>query len=58
MADYESERDVIAELVREFPTVPARIITNILHAYIATSDDLEHAAQAARVRIGDALHHG
>ena len=44
MTDYESEQDVIAELVREFPTVPARIITNILHAYLETNDDLEHAA--------------
>jgi hypothetical protein len=58
MTDYESEQDVIAELVNEFPTVPARIITNILHAYLETNSDLEHAAAAARVRIDDALHHG
>ncbi len=58
MTDYASEQDVIAELVREFPTVPARIITNILHAYLQTNDDLEHAARAARVRLDDALQHG
>jgi len=58
MREYDSEQDVIAELVREFPDVPGRIIANILHAYIDTTHDLEHAAQAARTRIDDALHHG
>ena len=58
MPDYDSEQDVIAELVREFPAVPGRIIARILHAYLETTDDLEHAAAATRTRLDDALHHG
>ena len=58
MPDYDSEQDVIAELVNEFPAVPGRIIARILHAYLETSDDLAHAAQATRTRLDDALHHG
>ena len=58
MRNYGSEQDVIAELVREFPDVPGRIIARILHAYLETTHDLAHAAQATRVRIDDALHSG
>jgi hypothetical protein len=58
MAEYESEQDVIGELVREFPAVPARIISRILHAYLETTANLADAARATRTRIDDALHHG
>lgn len=57
MAQYESEQEVIGDLVREFPAVPRRIIQRILHAYLQTTHDLQHAARATRVRIDDALHH-
>ena len=57
MTGYESERDVVGELVREFPAVPGRIIERILHAYLETTHDLHHAAEATRIRIDDALHH-
>jgi hypothetical protein len=56
MAAYESEQDVVSELVREFPAVPGRIIERILHAYLETTHDLGHAAKATRIRIDDALH--
>lgn len=58
MREYQSEQDVIGDLVREFPAVPARIIARILQAYLATTTDLGDAARATRVRIDDALHHG
>ena len=58
MRDYDPEQDVIAELVSEFPAVPARIIARILHAYLETTHDLVHAATATRTRIDDALHDG
>lgn len=58
MPEHDSEQDVIAELVSEFPAVPGRIISRILHAYLDSTHDLEHAANATRVRIDDALHHG
>jgi hypothetical protein len=53
--EYESEQDVITELVREFPAVPARIIGRVLHAYVETTPDLHEAARATRTRIVDAL---
>lgn len=58
MAKYESEQDVVGELVREFPAVPARIIARILHAYLQTTADLGDAARATRTRIDDALNYG
>jgi hypothetical protein len=58
MAEYESEQDVIGDLVREFPAVPSRIIARILQAYLETTSSLADAARATRTRIDDALHHG
>ena len=53
--EYESEQDVIHDLVGQFPAVPARIIGRVLHAYLETTDDLGQAAEATRERITDAL---
>jgi hypothetical protein len=53
--EYESEQDVIHELVAQFPAVPARIIGRVLQAYLETTDDLGQAAEATRERITDAL---
>lgn len=58
MSKYESEQDVVGELVREFPAVPSRIIRRILDAYLETTADLGDAARATRTRIDDALRHG
>ena len=58
MPDYDSEQDVITELVSEFPAVPARIIARILHAYLENTHDLDHAATATRTRINNPLYHG
>jgi hypothetical protein len=58
MAEYESEQDVIGELVRDFPAVPSRIIMRILQAYLETTADLADAARATRTRLDDALHDG
>ena len=58
MTRFESEQDVIGELVRDFPAVPSRIIMRILHAYLETTEDLSDAARATRTRLADALHHG
>ena len=55
MQEYESEQDVVHELVAEFPAVPARIIGRVLHAYLETTADLGQAAEATRERIVDAL---
>ena len=55
MPEYESEQDVVHELVQEFPAVPARIIGRVLHAYLETTADLDLAADATRERIVDAL---
>lgn len=55
MPEYESEADVLNELVREFPAVPARIIAQVLSAYLEPAGDLGEAARVTRKRIHDAL---
>jgi hypothetical protein len=47
--------DVVrAQLSREFPDVPARVIASVLAAYRRVTPTLPEAAQAARDRIADA----
>jgi hypothetical protein len=54
MPDYESDDGVLAQLVSQFPAVPARVIAAVLAAYLATAPTLAVAAVAAHDRLIDA----
>ena len=49
-----SEKKARAQLAREFPTVPERIVAAVFAAYLRGVPDLPAATQATRDRLVDA----
>lgn len=54
MPEFETDQSAIQRLVHDFPTVSARVLSEVLAAYLRTRPNLEEAVRAAHDRIVDA----
>jgi hypothetical protein len=54
MREFETDQRAIQSLVHDFPTVSARVLSEVLAAYLRTKPNLEEAVRAAHDRIVDA----
>jgi hypothetical protein len=54
MPDYESDEQAMQRLVRDFPGVSARVLAEVLAAYLRSEPSVADAVAAAHERIADA----